>query len=430
MTAKKHLGHEMHEFATQMWPINRSLTGQGFRDSLDMVSKHLPELQVFEVPTGTAAFDWKVPKEWTIRSAFIISPTGKRICDFAENNLHVIHYSTPIDIELDLKELLPHLHSLPEQPSAIPYLTSYYEESWGFCISEDEKQMLEPGKYRVFIDSSLHDGSLTFGEVIFPGKSEKEVFFSTYLCHPSMANNELSGPVVTTYLAKLIKSQTDRRFTYRFVFLPETIGSLTYLSRNLEEMKKNIIAGYTVTCIGDNRSYSFLPSRGGSSLSDNIARRAFQELDIDYINYEWTHRGSDERQYCSPGIDLPVASVMRTKYGEYPEYHTSLDNLSGVVTPDGLLGGYLVLRKCIGLLETQTIPLATQLGEPHLTKHELYPSLSTKNQKNFVRNVIDLLTWSDGSKTLLDIAQEMGVEIEEVETLYSILLAKGLLRAI
>lgn len=428
MTDESYLGDEMHDLASQLWPINRSLTGQGFRDSLKILSQKIPELDVFEVPSGTPVFDWIVPKEWIIREAYIVTPNGEKICDFSVNNLHIIHYSTAIDSEFELQELLPHLHSLPKQPDAIPYLTSYYHETWGFCISETEKQKLLPGTYRVYIDASHIDGFLTYGELIVPGKSKKEVLFSTYLCHPSMANNELSGPVVTTYLAKFVESLANRKFTYRFVFLPETIGSLTYLDKNLAHMKENIVAGYTVTCIGDDRTFSFLPSRSGNTLSDSLARKALKMLELQYKTYGWTHRGSDERQYCSPGIDLPISSIMRTKYGEYPEYHTSLDNLSDVVTPKGLYGGYLVLKKCIEIIESEIIPIVKILGEPHLSKHSLYPTLSTKDQKEFVRKVIDFLTWSDGSNLLTDIADIIQIDHADAKELFFQLVEKQLVR--
>jgi aminopeptidase-like protein len=426
MMSDELLGHEMHALAERLWPINRSLMGAGFRESLEMLVDEIPEIEIFEIPSGTQVFDWQVPKEWVIHDAFIISPDGSKICDFSVNNLHVLNYSTAVDVELSLDELLPNLHSLPEQPDAIPYLTSYYKEAWGFCISENEKRKLLPGNYRVFIDSAHINGSLTYGQLILPGNSKKEILLSTYLCHPSMANNELSGPVVTTYLSKLIKTQINRRYTYRVLFLPETVGSIAYLSENVSHLKENVIAGYTITCIGDDRSYSYLPSRGGNSLADAVAKKALEVLEIDYVSYKWTDRGSDERQYCSPGVDLPVASIMRTKYGEYPEYHTSLDNLKDVVTADGLLGGYRVLRKCIEILENDRIPVATNLGEPHLTKYDLYPTLSTKNQKEFVRNIIDILTWSDGTKMLSNIAEIMGIDYLEAEELLLQLEDKGL----
>ncbi len=426
--SKHHLGDEMHALALRLWPINRSLTGDGFRQSLKLIAEEIPEIKVFEVPSGTKAFDWEIPEEWVIREAYIIGPTGEKFCDFSVNNLHVINYSVGVDLELTLEELLPHLHSLPNQPNAIPYLTSYYKKSWGFCISDLEKMKLLPGTYQVHIDASHFDGFLTYGELLLPGNSQKEVLLSTYLCHPSMANNELSGPVVTTFLAKYIKGLVNRKYSYRILFLPETIGSLMYLSKNLTHLKQNVIAGFTITCIGDDRSYSFLPSRNGVTLADNVARKALAELDIDFVTYGWTHRGSDERQYCSPGIDLPVASIMRTKYGEYPEYHTSLDNLTDVVTADGLFGGYRALQRCIDILEFEKIPLATILGEPHLTKHDLYPTLSTKNQKVFVRNVIDILTWSDGTRLLSDIARIMEIEFTEAEELFMLLEKRGLLK--
>ena len=263
------IGEWCFALAKELWPIPRSITGPGVRKTLSIIKRELPNLRILEVPSGEAAFDWTVPNEWTIRDAYIEDELGNRVVDFQENNLHVVGYSTPIDTWLELSELQPHLYSLPDQPNAIPYVTSYYRERWGFCLSDSQRKHLRNGRYRVFIDAELKPGVLNYGELLIEGENTQEIFLSTYVCHPSMANNELSGPVVTTALAKWLGAQPELRYSYRIVFIPETIGSLVYISRNLEEMRAKIKAGFNVTCVGDNRCYSYLPSRieGGGGIT-------------------------------------------------------------------------------------------------------------------------------------------------------------------
>lgn len=408
------LGLQMHNLCRELFPICRSITGDGFRQSLAILSRDFPNFKTVEVPTGTKCFDWEVPKEWNIKDAYIIDPNGKKICNFNASNLHVVGYSTPINKTISLDELQNHLYSLPDQPSAIPYITSYYKERWGFCISQNERDKLILGEYQVFIDSELKEGSLTYGELIIPGDSEKEIFLSSYLCHPSMANNELSGPVVTTFLAKWIASLENRKYTYRIIIIPETIGSITYLSRNYKKMKNSVVAGFNVTCIGDDRAYSYLPSRFGNTLSDQVAIHVLKHSQTDFVSYSFLDRGSDERQYCSPGIDLPVCSIVRTKYGCYPEYHTSLDDLK-LVTPAGLLGGYNVLKKSIECLELNETLCSAVLCEPQLGKRGLYPTISTKSSGSEVRDMMNFLAYCDGSSSNLEIAEKINIPLWELE---------------
>lgn len=406
--------NSMHTLARELFPICRSLTGDGVRQTLNIIRRELGELSVYEVPTGTQCFDWTIPREWNIKDAYIVDPEGNKICRFSESNLHVVGYSLPVNKTLTLEELQEHLHSLPEQPDAIPYVTSYYSDYWGFCLTEKQRQNLKPGTYQVFIDSELKEGSLTYGEVIIPGETEKEVFLSTYVCHPSMANNELSGPVVTTYLAKWLLDQKQRRYTYRIVFIPETIGSITYLSRNLPDMKKNIVAGFNITCIGDDRDYSYLPSRAEKTLADKAALHSLNYMVDSYSTYSFLDRGSDERQYCYPGVDLPVCSIMRTKYGIYPEYHTSLDDLN-LVTPSGLYGGYSVLKNAIGIVEANRVLKCKNLCEPQLGKRGLYPNISEKGSAASVELMMNVLTYLDGTIDLLDLADKLSVDFWEVK---------------
>tara|TARA_B110000008_G_scaffold277464_1_gene318803 strand:+ start:865 stop:2166 length:1302 start_codon:yes stop_codon:yes gene_type:complete len=423
------LGEDMHELCRELFPICRSITGDGFRQSLAILQKHVPDMGVVEVPTGTKCFDWEVPKEWNIKDAYIITPNGNKICDFKKSNLHVVGYSTPINQVITLDELQEHLYSLPEQPDAIPYITSYYEERWGFCITQKEREQLTPGEYQVFIDSELKMGALTYGELIIPGDSEKEIFISSYLCHPSMANNELSGPVVSTFLAKWITKLKNRKYTYRIIIIPETIGSITYLSRNYQSLQRNVVAGFNVTCIGDDRAYSYLPSRQTNTASDKAALHVLKHIQPEFVSYSFLDMGSDERQYCSPGIDLPVCSIMRTKYDRYPEYHTSLDDLS-LVTPTGLFGGYEVLAKAIECLEMDELLSSTVLCEPQLGKRGLYPTISTKSSGLQVRDMMNFLAYCDGSSSSLEIAEKINTPLWELKKTIEKLKDKGVLKTV
>lgn len=422
------IGQEMHDFAKLLWPINRSITGDGVRATLGEIKKLLPDLEVFEVKTGTIAFDWVVPREWRVDDAYIITPSGEKICNFKKNNLHLVGYSTPICSELNLKELQNHLHSLEDQPTAIPYVTSYYQESWGFCIKHDDRVKLKEGIYKVFIDSELLNGNLTYGEFIVKGELSDEILISTYICHPSMANNELSGITVASFIAKWLIENQKNRYTYRFIFIPETIGSIVYLSKNKDRLKELVIAGFVLTCIGDNRDYSYLTSRNGNTLSDHAAKHILKYMYPQYKSYHWSDRGSDERQFCSPGIDLPIASIMRSKYGTYPEYHTSLDNLENVVTPDGLQGGYNVIKNILIALEKNQYPLINTFCEPQLGKRGLYPNLSSKDSWKDATLMMDLITWSDGSKSLIEIAEICKVPIWELYPIIDKLCNNGLLK--
>ena len=420
-------GNKIYNLCKQLWPITRSITGNGVRETLNIIKQHIPDLTIYEVPTGTKCFDWNIPKEWNIKDAYIIDPNGNKIIDFKINNLHIVGYSIPVNKQLTLKELQKHLHSLPDQPTAIPYVTSYYQERWGFCLSENQRKTLIDGNYKVYIDSELSNGSLTYGELIIKGKFEKEIFLSTYVCHPSMANNELSGPTVTTYLAKWIQSK-PRECTYRIIFIPETIGAICYLSKNIKKMKQNIIAGYNISCVGDDNAYSYLPSRQENTISDKIALHVLQHTQPDFIKYSYLDRGSDERQYCSPGVDLPIASVMRTKYGKYKEYHTSLDNLD-YISSAGLFGAYEVLIKCIECIEYNKIYQTTVLCEPQMDKRNLRPTLgASKTMDINIKLMMDILVYADGKNDLLTISEKINYPLWNIIDIIKILLKEKLLK--
>jgi aminopeptidase-like protein len=402
----------MHQWAKDLFPICRSLTGEGTRETLRYFQKLLPDLKIKDIPSGTEVFDWTVPDEWNIKDAYVLDGTGNRVIDFKKHNLHVVGYSEPVDKEMTFEELDKHLYSLPEQPDAIPYITSYYERRWGFCLPENQRQQLRKNpeaRYKVKIDSTLAAGVLNYGELIIPGKTDKEILLSTYVCHPSMANNELSGPVVTAALALWIQNTLqDREYSYRIVFIPETIGSIAYLSRNLEAMKKNTVAGFVLTCVGDERTYSYLASRMGDTLADAAARHVLSHHYPDYKSYTYLDRGSDERQYCSPGVDLPVCLICRSKFLEYPEYHTSLDDLT-FVTPEGLNGSLEVYQKVITLLENNKTYRCKVKCEPQLGKRGLYPTLLTRESNALVRDMMNCISYADGKHTLIEIAEKINV---------------------
>lgn len=419
----------MLDLLTELFPLNRSLTGEGVRETLRIIQREIPALNILEVPSGTKAFDWTVPDEWNCTEAYLVTPQGERICHYSENNLHLVGYSEPTDRELTLAELQPYLHSLPDQPDAIPYVTSYYKRSWGFCLPHSMREKLSEGTYKAVIRSKLAPGNLTYGELLLPSTTEEtqEILLSTYVCHPSMANNELSGPVVATYLAQWLESLPHRRHAFRILFLPETIGALVYLSQNIEEMKELTVAGFILTCLGDEGGFSCVPSRDGTSLADRAALHTLRHQAPGYRKYTFLDRGSDERQYCAPGIDLPVATICRSKYHEYPEYHTSLDNLE-LVTQKGLEGSLKILQQAIQCLEQNLIYQVTTLGEPQLGKHGLYPSHSTKETASMVANLTHLLAYADGNHDLLSIAELTECPISQLAELAESLAKAGLLK--
>jgi aminopeptidase-like protein len=426
MRGSEDRGQEMMNLANRLWPINRSLSGPGVRETLEILKTEIPNLELLSVASGTQVFDWITPQEWAATSAYIITPDGKRICDFEENNLHLVGYSEPFEGELTLDELSKHLYYLEDQPDAIPYVTSYYKRDWGFCISANDRKELIEGTYKVYVRSTLEPGFLNFGELVLPGTSNREVFFSTYICHPSMANNELSGPVLATALAKYLEG-LPRYYTYRFVFIPETIGSLVYLSQNLEKLKASMLAGYVLTCVGDERTYSYVPSRSGSTVADKAALRSTSMLGITPQKYSWLDRGSDERQYCSPGVDLPVCSLMRSKYGSYPEYHTNLDKLGTVVTSQGLSQSFDLYKQVVADLESRRYPKSTHQGEPQMGRRNLYPHISIKRSISDFDVLMNVLSLSDGTLDIDEIAQSTDLSIKQVSDIIELLLVHNLI---
>lgn len=421
------ISNNMYSLVKELFPICRSITGDGVRKTLRIIQREIPELKIFEVPTGTKVFDWIVPKEWNIKGGYIETLEGKKVIDFADTNLHVMGYSLPIDKIVSKEELLEMCYTIPEQPDYIPYVTSYYKERSGFCLSEKQKQALTEDTYHVVIDSTLENGSLTYGELLIPGNSKDEIFLSTYVCHPSMANNELSGPAVAVELAKYILANKDRRYSYRIIFIPETIGSITYLSKNLDYMQKHVIAGYNISCVGDDRTYSYVESPYADTLADRVAQNVLNFHYPEYKRYSFLHRGSDERQYCSPLVHLPLCAICRSKYEEYPEYHTSADNLN-LVSPNGLYGAFEVYRKCIDLLESNYMYIVTTPCEPQLGKRGLYPTLSRRGSINETRSMTAFIAYADGKHDLVDISNRINVPIDRLLPIIKKLLDNGLIR--
>lgn len=418
---EKSVGVKMYQLAEELFPICRSITGEGIRYTLNRLKKEVPQIVLHEIPTGTKVFDWVVPKEWEISEAYIEDMKGNRIVDFQKNNLHVVGYSIPIDAIVSGDELQAHLYSLPEHPDWIPYVTSYYKERWGFCVTENSRKKLTDNQYHVVIKSKLFDGSLTYAELLIPGQVSDEIFFSTYACHPSMANNELSGPVVQIELAKLLMSRKNK-YSYRLIWIPETIGSITYLSKNLDYMKEHIIAGYNITCVGDDRAVSYIQSRKGNTIADRAAKNVLKYIAPDYMEYSYLNRGSDERQYNAPGIDLPVC---RTKFHEYPEYHTSADDLK-LISPKGLEKSYYIYKEIIEALEVNEIYRINCLCEPQLGPRGLYPTECFNRSSIAVKDMMDFIAYADGTMDLIEISDKINVPVKKLDEIAQVLLKANL----
>lgn len=410
---------------SKLFHLCRSITGNGVRKSLKIIKKEFPKLKIIETNSKSKAFDWTVPLEWNIKDAYILDKNDKKIVNFKKNNLHVISYSVPVKKILSLKDLTKRLFSLPKQPSAIPYITSYYKKNWGFCISDIQKKKLlktysQKDKFKIVINSKFKKGKLTYGEVVIKGKSPKEILISTYICHPSMANNELSGPVVSMSLINYYQKKKPK-MTLRFLFIPETIGSIVFLSKNLDYLKKHVVGGFNLSCVGDEREHSCMLSKYENSQSDRALLAAYKKLKIRYKKYSFLERGSDERQYNSPGVDLGVSSIFRSKYNTYPEYHTSLDNFN-LVTPKGIFGAFNVAKTAINIMLEKIIPINTILCEPQMGKRGLYPSLSLKKNYQKTKDIMSFLQYSDGKNDLDQISKIIKCNRKKAKKIYEVLI--------
>lgn len=413
-----------------LFPICRSITGKGLKKTLKIIQGEFPKLKIYRVRSGTKAFDWKVPSEWNVNDAYVLDKNNKKIINFKENNLHLVSYSTPINKFLSKEKLFENLYSLPSKSDAIPYVTSYYKKRWGFCLTHKKKQQIykkynSKDKFKVIINSTLNPkGHLNYGELILKGKSDQEILISTYICHPSMANNELSGPIVAMSLINYFSKIKNLEKTLRFVFIPETIGSIIYINKNLNKLKKNVIGGFNLSCIGDERQHSCMLSKYQNSPSDKSIIEAYKKLKLNYKIYSFLKRGSDERQYNSPGIDLKISSIFRSKYAEYPEYHTSLDNFD-LVTLEGIKGGLKVSKTAIQILLKKIIPKNKILCEPNMGKRDLYPTLSTGRIRP-AEDIMNFLTYADGKNDLETISKYIKKNYSETIRLYNFLKKKEL----
>jgi len=414
-------GIDLYSLMTKLFPINRSLTGQGVRETLDILCNHV-NLRRHNVLSGSKHFDWTVPKEWKVKSAYISDMSGNKIIDFQDNNLHLVGYSKSKKGDISKEELFEHLFYLEDLPTAIPYITSYYSDNWGFCISYNQYKELKDDFYYVKIDTEHFNGKMDYADYIIEGDSKEEIIFSTYICHPSMASNELSGPVVTIGLIKYLENLPRRRYTYRFVFVPETIGSIVYINQNYNHLKNNTIAGFIVTCVGDDGDYSLVESPYGQTLADRAVKAVLKKYNKYSKIYSFLERGSDERQYCFPNIDLPFVAVTRTKFYEYPEYHTSLDNLN-YTSPKALENSLNYLVDIVALMELNEFYLASTFCEPQLGKRGLYPLISTKESNELVKNMMNVLAYCDGNNDVISIINKLFLEpnivIDIIKTLKS-----------
>lgn len=421
--------NEIYNFLSKLFPINRSISGSGVIETLQLIKGVVPELKIKSIPTGTTVYDWEIPEVWNVNEAFIKNEKGIKVVDLNKNNLHLMGYSTPINQLMSKSELLPHLFFIQDVPDAIPYVTSYYKKNWGFCISKNQLANLGEGPFEVLIDSNFSSGNLTYGEVIIPGTTDEEILLSTYICHPSMANDNLSGPVILAYILKWLATIKDRKYTYRAVFIPETIGSIYYINKNIEILKNKVRAGFVLTCLGDERNYSYLKSRSGNTLTDKVAMKVLKDLNVDFSIYPFTENGSDERQYCFPGVDLPIGLLMKSKFGEYPEYHTSLDNLN-LVTKKGITDGFELIRAAIYTLESNEIYRINTICEPFLGKRNLYPEISTRNSEYQVRDMMNVISHLDGSKDLLDISDICNIKFKDTIDILNSLIDNNLVAKI
>ena len=425
------MSNQIYNLIKKLWPINRSLSGKGNRQTLKILKKINPLLKIKKITSNKKVFDWKIPLEWNVKDAYVKNKEGKKIVDFKDNNLHLMGYSAPFKGLISYNNLIKKINFIKSKPNSIPYTTSYYKKRWSFNMSfSNFKKLKKNEEYFVNINSSFVKGNMNYGEIFFPGKYKKEILFSTYICHPSMANNELSGPAVSIFLSKWL-TKKKRNYSYRFIFIPETIGSINYINKNLRYLKKNVLSIFNLTCVGDDKCTSFMPTKYGNTIADRIATKILKKKNINYKKYSWLKRGSDERQYMSVGVEIPTVSIMSSKYHEYKEYHTSDDNLD-FISPKGLNKNFNIHKELIIYIEKLKFPKNAIICEPNLGKRGLYPSTNNVAQKKtklkkLAKNVLNFLSYADGCNSLEDISKLIKLDFKSTIKLSEILLKKRLI---
>lgn len=427
LKTQKNIGTQIYQLAQKLYPICRSITGDGVRQTLKILQEYIP-LEVHEVPSGTPVFDWTVPKEWNIREAWVKNAEGKKIIDFKKHNLHILNYSVPIHQKLALSELKKHLYTLPDQPDLIPYRTSYYKETWGFCLQHSVYEKLKEGEYEVYIDSSLKDGHLTYGEYYIPGETEDEILLTAHVCHPSLANDNLAGIGVVTFLAAQLGGNLKPRYSYRFLFIPGTIGSITWLAQN-EAKTKNIKHGLVASLLGDPGGFTYKKSRRGNTEIDRAATHVLKHSGWPFEIIDFFPYGYDERQFCSPGFNLAVGNLTRSQFGKYPEYHTSGDNLD-LIQPQYLYESFQIYQSILDVLENnKRYQNQNPKCEPQLGKRGLYDALGgNSDAKALQMAMLWVLNFSDGEHDLLEIAEKAEVPFRIISEASCLLKEKGLLK--
>ena len=409
-----------------LFKINRSITGNGTKQTLNIIKKNFKKLKIKKFKSGTKVFDWVIPPEWNVSKAYVLDKNKKKIIDFSKNNLHLVSYSSPINRKIKKKQLLKKIYSLKNFKSAIPYVTSYYKKNWGFCISHYEKEKIKRNYknndfFKVTINSKFNKkGNLNYGELYLKGKTDKEILITTYICHPSMANNELSGPIVSMQLINFFQKRLLNK-SLRFLFIPETIGSIAYISKNLKKLKKNVVGGYVLTCIGDDNAHSCILTKYKNSPSDYALLKSYNANRIkNYKIYPFNENGSDERQFNYPGVDIPIAGIFRSKFGEYKEYHTSKDDFN-FISEKGIMGGYKIAKTAIQILLKEEFPISQTICEPFLTKKKLYETINFKEKKNLGKELRRFLVYCDGKNSINQIAKQNNFSYEKANMYFKIL---------